>query len=159
MANIVKKILKYQSDPKHKGGLERRVDFAWCPKPCDVSGVAGVNKISISNLKSRVITVVFHPTMCSTVMVIMSINAANTSYSCRTSTLFLFTADVLLNSSFSSFVLAFFEQTNTAQCFVDFCCSVLRKPVAPAALQVILVPAIGQFREFESPRVHTRINS
>ena len=32
-------------------------------------------------------------------------------------------------------------------------------PVAPVEWQVILVPAIGQFREFESPRVHTRINS
>ena len=33
------------------------------------------------------------------------------------------------------------------------------KPVAPVACQVILEPDIGQFREFESPRVHTRINS
>ena len=33
------------------------------------------------------------------------------------------------------------------------------KPVAPAAYQVILEPGIGQVREFESPRVHTRINS
>ena len=33
------------------------------------------------------------------------------------------------------------------------------KPVAPVAYQVILEPGIGQFREFESPRVHTRINS
>ena len=32
-------------------------------------------------------------------------------------------------------------------------------PVAPVAHQVILEPGIGQFREFESPRVHTRINS
>ena len=31
--------------------------------------------------------------------------------------------------------------------------------VAPVAYQVILEPGIGQFREFESPRVHTRINS
>ena len=31
--------------------------------------------------------------------------------------------------------------------------------VAPVAHQVILEPGIGQFREFESPRVHTRINS
>ena len=30
--------------------------------------------------------------------------------------------------------------------------------VAPVAYQVILEPGIGQFREFESPRVHTRIN-
>ena len=29
------------------------------------------------------------------------------------------------------------------------------KPVAPVAYQVILEPGIGQFREFESPRVHT----
>ena len=29
-----------------------------------------------------------------------------------------------------------------------------RKPVAPVAYQVILEPGIGQFREFESPRVH-----
>ena len=27
------------------------------------------------------------------------------------------------------------------------------------AYQVILEPGIGQFREFEPPRVHTRINS
>ena len=33
------------------------------------------------------------------------------------------------------------------------------KPVAPVAYQVILEPGIGQFREFESPRVHTRVNS
>ena len=33
------------------------------------------------------------------------------------------------------------------------------KPVAPLAYQVILEPGTGQFREFESPRVHTRINS
>ena len=32
-------------------------------------------------------------------------------------------------------------------------------PVAPVAYQVILEPGIGQFREFESPQVHTRINS
>ena len=32
-------------------------------------------------------------------------------------------------------------------------------PVALVAYQVILEPGIGQFREFESPRVHTRINS
>ena len=32
-------------------------------------------------------------------------------------------------------------------------------PVAPLAYQVILEPGIGQFREFESPRVHTCINS
>ena len=32
-------------------------------------------------------------------------------------------------------------------------------PVAPVAYQVILEPGIGQFREFEPPRVHTRINS
>ena len=31
-------------------------------------------------------------------------------------------------------------------------------PVALVAYQVILEPGIGQFREFESPRVHTRIN-
>ena len=31
-------------------------------------------------------------------------------------------------------------------------------PVAPVAHQVILEPGIGQFREFESPRVHTRVN-
>ena len=33
------------------------------------------------------------------------------------------------------------------------------QPVAPVAYQVVLEPGIGQFREFESPRVHTRINS
>ena len=32
-------------------------------------------------------------------------------------------------------------------------------PVAPVAYQVILEPGIGQVREFESPRVHTRIHS
>ena len=32
-------------------------------------------------------------------------------------------------------------------------------PVAPVAHQVILEPGIGQFREFETPRVHTRIHS
>ena len=32
-------------------------------------------------------------------------------------------------------------------------------PVAPVAYQVILEHDIGQFREFESPRVHTRKNS
>ena len=36
---------------------------------------------------------------------------------------------------------------------------VVKKPVAPVAYQIILEPGIGQFREFESPRVHTRINS
>ena len=29
-------------------------------------------------------------------------------------------------------------------------------PVAPVAYQVILEPCIGQFREFEPRRVHTR---
>ena len=32
-------------------------------------------------------------------------------------------------------------------------------PVAPIAYQVILEPFIGHFRKFESPRLHTRINS
>ena len=32
-------------------------------------------------------------------------------------------------------------------------------PVAPVAYQVILEPGMGQFRELEPPRVHTRINS
>ena len=32
-------------------------------------------------------------------------------------------------------------------------------PVAPVAYQVILEPGIGQFREFEPRRVHTRMNS
>ena len=31
--------------------------------------------------------------------------------------------------------------------------------LAPVAYQVIPEPGIGQFREFEPPRVHTRINS
>ena len=35
----------------------------------------------------------------------------------------------------------------------------LSGPVAPVAYQVIVEPGIGQFREFESPRVHTRIHS
>ena len=33
------------------------------------------------------------------------------------------------------------------------------EPVAPVAYQVIFEPGIGQFREFEPRRVHTRINS
>ena len=33
------------------------------------------------------------------------------------------------------------------------------EPVAPVAYQGILEPGIGQFREFESPRVCTRIKS
>ena len=33
------------------------------------------------------------------------------------------------------------------------------RSVAPVAYQVILEPGIGQFREFEPRRVHTRINS
>ena len=33
------------------------------------------------------------------------------------------------------------------------------RSVAPVAYQVVLEPGIGQFREFDSPRVHTRINS
>ena len=37
--------------------------------------------------------------------------------------------------------------------------STLVSPVAPVAYQVILEPGIGQFGEFEPPRVHTRINS
>ena len=32
-------------------------------------------------------------------------------------------------------------------------------PVAPVAYQVILGPGIGQVRDFEPPRVHTRVNS
>ena len=32
-------------------------------------------------------------------------------------------------------------------------------PVAPVAYQVIFEPGVGQFREFEPRRVHTRINS
>ena len=36
---------------------------------------------------------------------------------------------------------------------------IICKPVAPVAYQVILEPGISQFREFKSPRVHTRINS
>ena len=32
-------------------------------------------------------------------------------------------------------------------------------PVAPVAYQVILEPGTGQLREFESPRVHTCVNS
>ena len=34
----------------------------------------------------------------------------------------------------------------------------MKLPVAPVAYQVILEPGIGQFREFEPRRVHTRIN-
>ena len=36
---------------------------------------------------------------------------------------------------------------------------VLEHPVAPVAYQVILEPGMGQCREFEPPRVHTRLNS
>ena len=36
---------------------------------------------------------------------------------------------------------------------------VAMEPAAPVAYQVILEPGIGQFREFEPRRVHTRINS
>ena len=32
-------------------------------------------------------------------------------------------------------------------------------PVAPVAYQVVLEPGIGQFREFEPLRVHTRIHA
>ena len=32
-------------------------------------------------------------------------------------------------------------------------------PVAPVAYQVILEPGMGQFHEFESPRVHPRVKS
>ena len=31
----------------------------------------------------------------------------------------------------------------------------ISEPVAPVAYQVILEPCVGQFREFEPPRVHT----
>ena len=41
-------------------------------------------------------------------------------------------------------------------CFPTHECMV---PVAPVAYQVILEPGIGQFREFEPRRVHTRIHS
>ena len=37
--------------------------------------------------------------------------------------------------------------------------AIVHIPVAPVAYQVILEPGIGQFREFEPRRVHTRINS
>ena len=37
--------------------------------------------------------------------------------------------------------------------------SEVQSPVAPVAYQVILEPVIGTFREFESPKVHPRINS
>ena len=39
------------------------------------------------------------------------------------------------------------------------CSSCMAICVAPVAYQVILEPGIGEFREFEPPRVHTRINS
>ena len=45
---------------------------------------------------------------------------------------------------------------------VDICTSMdlaRDKPVAPVAYQVIFEPGIGQFRELEPRRVHTRINS
>ena len=37
--------------------------------------------------------------------------------------------------------------------------SVVCTTVAPVAYHVILEPGTGEFREFESPRVHTRENS
>ena len=37
-------------------------------------------------------------------------------------------------------------------------CYYVYRPVAPVAYQVIVEPGIGQFREFEPRRVHTRIN-
>ena len=37
--------------------------------------------------------------------------------------------------------------------------SIAPQPVAQVAYQIVLEPGIGQFREFESPRVHVRINS
>ena len=37
--------------------------------------------------------------------------------------------------------------------------SIIQYPVAPVAYQVILEPGICQLFGFESPRVHTRINS
>ena len=33
----------------------------------------------------------------------------------------------------------------------------IKVSVAPVAYKIIIEPGIGQFREFESPRVHTRI--
>ena len=36
---------------------------------------------------------------------------------------------------------------------------VVEEPVVPVAYQLIFEPGIGQFREFESPRVHTRQKS
>ena len=48
-------------------------------------------------------------------------------------------------------------------CYADAAPPQLRsisvEPVAPVAYQVIVVPGIGQFRETEPRRVHTRINS
>ena len=44
-------------------------------------------------------------------------------------------------------------------CGAQWVNSIYRKPVASVAYQVILEPGIGQFREFEPHRVHTRINS
>ena len=41
--------------------------------------------------------------------------------------------------------------------FVSSC--MIYEPVAPVAYQVILEPGIGQVREFEPRRMHTRINS
>ena len=46
-------------------------------------------------------------------------------------------------------------QSSTSICSIQY----LIEPVAPVAYQVILEPGIGQFREFEPRRVHTRINS
>ena len=46
------------------------------------------------------------------------------------------------------------QQKNRTNVFLS-----VRFIVAPVAYQVIPKPGVGQFREFESPRVHTRINS
>ena len=44
-------------------------------------------------------------------------------------------------------------------CICNVCRWIVVCPVAAVAYQVVLEPGIGQFREFESRRVHTRINS
>ena len=54
---------------------------------------------------------------------------------------------------------SYFPQYSTAPCHPTSSFDTTIRPVAPVAYQVNLEPGIGQFREFEPRRVHTRINS
>ena len=68
----------------------------------------------------------------------------------------LFVAGASARSNFQSVLLDKGESTQYIT-HPDTCFGSV--PVAPVAYQVILEPGIGQFREFEPRRVHTRINS